>query len=83
MGKREKQIKRLKGMPKDFTFTELSNLLKSLGFVLLSKGKTSGSRVKYAKGSIGIYLHKPHRRNELLEYQMKHILEVLERNGLL
>jgi len=82
MGKREKQIQRLKGMPKDFTFIELNSLLESLGFVLLNKGKTSGSRIKYMKGRIGIYLHKPHRRKELLEYQVKHILEVLEKEGI-
>lgn len=83
MGKKEKLIDRFKSNPKDFTFSELQNLLESLGFVLSNKGKTSGSRVKFSKGNIIIILHKPHSRKELLEYQVKQVLDVLEREGML
>ena len=82
MGKREKLIARLKDRPKDFTFGEVKNLLELLGFEMLSKGKTGGSRVKFARGSVSLYLHKPHPRNELLSYQVKYVLDVLEREGL-
>ena len=83
MGKKEKLIARLKCMPKDFTFDEMRNLLELLGFEMSSKGKTSGSRVKFTNGNIPVILHKPHPRKELLAYQMKEILEVLDKEGLL
>ena len=83
MGKKEKLIERLKSYTKDFTFNELQNVLESLGFELLSKGKTSGSRVRFLKANIVIILHKPHRRKELLEYQIKQVLDILEREDLI
>jgi hypothetical protein len=83
MGKKEKLIIRLKGNPKDFTFDEMKSALESLGLEMSNKGKTSGSRVRFQKGNIAIILHKPHPRKELLEYQIKHILEILEKEGLI
>lgn len=83
MGKKEKLIKRLKENPKDFTFDEMCSALESLGFELSNKGKTSGSRVKFLKGSIPIILHKPHPRKELLEYQIRQVLDILEREDLI
>ena len=83
MGKKEKLIKRLKSNPKDFTFEEMQSVLDTLGFEMYNKGKTSGSRVKFLKGNIAIILHKPHPRKELLEYQIKQILEILEKEELI
>ena len=83
MGKKEKLIAKLSGDPKDFTFDEMKTLLEMLGFVISNKGKTSGSRVRFMKGNIPIILHKPHPRKELLEYQIKQIKEVLEKEGLI
>lgn len=83
MGKIEKIVERLKGKPNDFTFAEMQPLPESLGFEFQTKGKTSGSRVKFMKGNIAIILHKPHPRKELPEYQIKQILDILEREGLL
>jgi hypothetical protein len=83
MGKKEKLIKRLKGNPKDFTFEEMRNALESLGFEMSNKGKTSGSKLKFIKDNIVIILHKPHQRKELLEYQIKQILEILEKGDLI
>lgn len=83
MGKKEKLIARLKSIPKDFTFEEMETLLSALGFEKSNKGKTSGSRVKFMKDDIPIILHKPHPRKELLEYQIKQILEILEEEGLI
>ena len=83
MGKKEKLINRLKSHPKDFTFKEMQNLLELLKFEMSNKGKTSGSRVKFMKDSIVIILHKPHPRKELLEYQIKQVLEILERECLI
>ncbi len=83
MGKKEKLIERLKSNPKDFTFEEMQTVLEILGFKMSNKGKTSGSRVKFLKGNIAIILHKPHPRKELLEYQIKQVLEILEKEELL
>lgn len=83
MGRKGKLIARLKDNPKDFTFDEMKNILELLGFEMSNKGKTSGSRVKFLKGNIAVILHKPHPRKELLEYQIKQILEILEREELL
>ena len=83
MGKKEKLIERLKTNPKDFSFDELQSVLEALGFAMSNKGKTSGSRVKFLKGNVAIVLHKPHPRNELLEYQIRQVLEILKKEALL
>jgi hypothetical protein len=83
MSKKEKLIARLKSKPKDFTFDEMSNLLELLGFEMTNKGKTSGSRVMFKNGDIPLFLHKPHPRKEFLEYQIKYVLDALEREGLI
>jgi hypothetical protein len=83
MGKKEKLIARLKSKPKDFTFDEMQNLLELLGFEMSNKGKTSGSRVLFKNGDIPINMHKPHPRKEFLEYQIKYVLDTLEREGLI
>jgi len=83
MSKSDKLINRLLRNPKDFSFDEMKTILESLGFVTKSKGKTGGSRVKFMKENITINLHKPHPRKDLLEYQIKQILEKLEKEELL
>ena len=83
MGRKENLIARFKSKPKDFTFDEMQNLLELLGFVMSNKGKSSGSRVLFKNGNIPITLHKPHPRKEFLEYQIKYVLDVLEREGLI
>ena len=82
MGTKEKLIKRLKSNPKDFTFIEMQTALNTLGFRMTNKGKTSGSRVIFQRGNISIRLHKPHPRKNLHEYQVKLVLEVLEKENL-
>jgi len=83
MSTKDKMIKKLKNSQKNITFNELQGLLVSLGFKLSSKGKTSGSRVKFQKSNIPIIFHKPHPRKELAEYQIKQILEILEKEDLI
>ncbi len=83
MGRKEKLIKKLKNNPKDFTFEEMKVLLELLGFVMSNKGRTSGSRVKFMKNNIPIILHKPHPRKELLEYQIRQIVDTLEKEDLI
>ena len=84
MGQKEKLIKRLKEKPKDFTFEEVETLLGCLAYRPNQKGKTSGSRIMFISAEHPpIMMHKPHRRKELLEYQIKQLLETLEQEGLL
>ena len=85
MGKKEKLIARLKSNPKDFTFEEAEALLGYLTYQRDNKGKTSGSRVMFTsmEHRSKIMLHKPHPRKELLEYQIKQLIEQLKQEGLL
>ncbi len=84
MSKIEKAIERLKSKPKDFTYDEAKMILTSLGFIEDNKGKTSGSRIKFIKnGYAKIELHKPHPGNILKSYQIKDIIEKLEKGGLI
>lgn len=84
MGQLEKLIERLKSKPKDLTFCEVEKLLNNFGYRRYNKGKTSGSRVAFVSDEHpAILLHKPHKRKELLEYQIKQLLEILEQEGLI
>ncbi len=84
MGQKEKLIEKLKSKPKNMTFDELETLLGYLGYTRFNKGRTSGSRVIFvSEGHPPIMLHKPHPRKELLAYQIKQVVELLEQEGLL
>jgi len=48
-----------------------------------NSGKTSGSRVCFIKGQKVFRMHKPHPRKELLEYQIKEIIDELKQEDLL
>lgn len=50
MGTKEKLIERFKSQPKDFNWDELVRLFSIFGYKIDNKGKTSGSRVIFAKG---------------------------------
>jgi hypothetical protein len=73
MTKKEKLINQLCSLPKDFTIYELTNLMKSLGYIEFKKGKTSGSRIAFyhKEKKMILNLHKPHPGNELKIYQIK------------
>jgi len=84
MGQKDKLIRKLKSRPKDFTFDEAESLLEFCSYSRSNKGKTSGSRVAFVSDSHPpIYMHKPHPRKELLDYQIKQLLETLEQEGLI
>ena len=84
MGQKEKLIRRLKSCPKDFTFDEAETLLKYLDYRISHKVKTSGSRVMFVSDKRQpILLHKPHPRKELLDYQVRQLIEHLEQEGLI
>ena len=84
MGQKEKLIQKLKSKPKDMTFEEAETLLKYLSYTRSDKGRTSGSRVMFTSADHApILLHKPHPRKELLAYQVKQLVDLLEQEGLL
>ena len=84
MSKKEKLVRRLLSRPVDFSFDELTMLLRSLGYSPERTGKTSGSRTAFANEE-GDYirLHKPHPRNILKLYQIDDITARLSERGLL
>lgn len=84
MGQKEKLIKKLQSRPKNFTFDDAEALLRYFSYTRSNKGRTSGSRVMFVSEKYApILLHKPHPRKELLEYQVKQLIEVLEKEELI
>jgi len=84
MGQKEKLIERLKTKPKTFTFDDAESLLRFFDYHRSNKGATSGSRIMFVSNEHApILMHKPHPRKELLEYQIKQLIQVLEQEGLL
>ena len=84
MGQKEKLIKKLKSKPKDFTFEEAETLLRFFTYGRSNKGRTSGSRVMFVSEQYApILLHKPHPRKELLDYQVKQLIDILEQEALI
>ena len=83
MSKIAKAKERLSLRPKDFTYTEARNLLLQLGFAEYTKGKTSGSRVKFyrAKDQRIILLHKPHPGDVMNILAIKELASRLEQMG--
>ncbi len=84
MGQKEKLIAKLKSLPKDRTFDEVTTLLGYFSYTLSHKGKTSGSRVIFISDKHPpITMYKPHPRKELLSYQVKQLVEILEQEELI
>ncbi|HLZ87597.1 MAG TPA: type II toxin-antitoxin system HicA family toxin [Puia sp.] len=82
MSKTEKLLQRLLSIPKDFTWEELVKLLAYFGFEELKKGKTGGSRRKFAdERKRVIILHKPHPGNIVKEYAIRQVIEHLKEKG--
>ncbi len=83
MGQIEKLIERIKSIPSDLTYDELTKCLNSFGYVAMNKGKTSGSRVKFYRETDGasILLHKPHPQNVVRHYAIKQVIATLQEKG--
>jgi hypothetical protein len=82
MSQTEKLIRRLLSVPKDFTWEELSKVLIHFGYFEVKKGKTGGSRRKFADENRNvIVLHKPHPGNILKVYALKQIIAHLTEKG--
>ena len=84
MRQKEKLINELRSSPKDFTFDEAETLLGFFSYGRSNEGRTSGSRVMFVNTQHPpILLHKPHPRKELLSYQVKQLVIMLEQEGLI
>lgn len=84
MAKREKLLDKLLTCPIDFTWDELSTVLKGFGYKQDNVGKTSGSRVRFISTEYPpIMLHKPHPKPILKRYQIRQIIEMLRQEKLI
>lgn len=82
MSKKSKLVERFLLVPTDFTWDELVNVLSFYGYVEIIKGKTAGSRRKFAdKEKNMILLHKPHPANIVKKYAIKQVIENLKEKG--
>lgn len=70
-------------LPADYTYSEAKFLLSQLGFKEYTKGKTSGSRVKFFRESDQriILLHKPHPGDEMSIGAVKGLVSCLKKLG--
>lgn len=82
MNKKDKLLKRFYGLPKDFTFEEMTTLFSLYGFHKENKGATSGSRVIFVNAEDGksYIMHKPHPSNIIKGYVMRQVLTFLKAN---
>ncbi|MGH6905327.1 MAG: type II toxin-antitoxin system HicA family toxin [Geminicoccaceae bacterium] len=84
MARRDKLLERFRQQPADFSWDELVRLLRSFGYVLETKGKTSGSRARFVRPSYPpINLHRPHPRTIVRRYQLRQVCAFLIAEGLL
>jgi hypothetical protein len=85
MNRRDKLLRRFLKKPADFSFDEMSRLLKGFGYEEVKSGKTSGSRVAFISRTSGhiVRLHKPHPGNVLKRYQMDLVEETLRAKGII
>ena len=83
MSRLDKAKERLRAIPKDYTYSEARYLLGRLGFVEDTKGKTSGSRVRFYRPSDGktILFHRPHPLDVMSIGNIRDLAEILKELG--
>jgi len=82
MSRRDKLKARLLARPKDFTFDELRQLLRQIGY---EEQQDEGSRVTFYRERSGsvIKLHRPHPQPTLKAYQINQVLDALREEELI
>lgn len=81
MGRKKKLIDRFLSRPIDFTYNELTRLMDNYGF---KEVQGQGSAVSFVNSkAITLYMHKPHPRKTLLNYEIKKVTKFLAREGLI
>ncbi|NJC86975.1 MAG: type II toxin-antitoxin system HicA family toxin [Desulfuromonas sp.] len=84
MSKQEKLLRRFKGKPTDFSWSELETLLAGFGYEVAAGGRTGGSRVRFLHAELPpIMLHRPHPAPVLKRYQIEQMLEFFWKEGVL
>ena len=84
MTRKEKLLAKLKRRPKDFSWNELTALLRGFGYKEFKPGKSGGSRRRFIHATAPpIILHKPHPDNDLKRYIIDYVIEILEREGMI
>ncbi|MFO7811742.1 MAG: type II toxin-antitoxin system HicA family toxin [Pelovirga sp.] len=84
MTRQEKLLQRFKNKPANFRWSDLQSLLAGLGYVIVTGGKTGGSRVRFVHPERPpIIMHKPHPTPVLKRYQVEQILVFLKKEGLI
>lgn len=83
MSTKEKRIRRLLQKPTDYSYDELRALLHSLEYEEYNKGRTSGSRVLFAKkgNDKTLMLHIPHNPPYLKRYAIDNVIQFLKESG--
>ncbi|MCW3106511.1 MAG: addiction module toxin, HicA family [Segetibacter sp.] len=82
MSRKSKLIERFLLIPKDLSWEELITILSNYGYFELTKGKTGGSRRKFADENKNVIsLHKPHPANIVKEYAIKEVIAHLKEKG--
>lgn len=85
MSKLDKLLLRFKTRPKDFTYDELTKMLRGLGYQEIKTGKSAGSRVAFKNLETEhiLRLHRPHPLPILKEYLLKDIEMQLKSKGVI
>ena len=80
----DKLKQKLLSRPKTFDWTDMKRVLASVGYTENTSGKTSGSRIRFTHMiAAPIVLHKPHPGNDMKQYAIKLVADMLEQEGLL
>ena len=85
MSRRDELLRRFLTRPADFTYDEMSRLLKGFGYEEIKTGKTAGSRVAFINNTSGhiIRLHRPHPGNIMKKYRMDLVEAALRAKGII
>ena len=75
MSKKEKLVKRLKGIPSDFTFSELETILNQFDFEMVKTN--AGSHFKWRNIKENIVYVAP-RKNPVKKIYLKQLVEILK-----
>ena len=82
MSQKDKLLKRLCTIPRDFTLDEMITLLRCCGYEQFNSGRTSGSAVQFSNENKSVIkFHKPHPENTLKRYVLEMVLEKLKEGG--
>jgi hypothetical protein len=80
MSRQEKALQRLVSVPKDFTWSELVTLMKSLSYDLQKAGG-SGRKFVLTQTKSTLFIHEPHPAKVLKPYQVRDVIHHLQKDG--